>query len=333
MELRPLTADEFAAWDEAVLSCPAATLFHTTTWLAVGGKAFTIYGAFDGMELIGGFVAEYEKLKNDVRISARSRLTPYSGQAVFLSPSKRSSAITARKAVAELAAERLKRDLRRVNVRLSPYTPDVQPYLWAGYTAAVRYTYLVDVSCAETVWANLDENHRRSIKQAEKSGLTVDVGVRAKDCVELFRASRESPAWWEDLLASYTRALSPSGMCRTFGIRDSDGALASAIFLVCDRYRSYYMLGGYRQQDDRISRAATTFGLWEAMRYTREELGLKTFDLEGSMIPGVELFFRKFGGELTPFYTISWGRAPSSASGILRRAVGLAARFSGVKKG
>ena len=327
-----MTADEYGAWDAAVLSCPSAALFHTTAWLAAGGKPFDIYGAFDGEELVGGFVAEYETLKNGVRISARSRLTPYSGQAVFVSPRRRSSEITARKAIAALAAERLKQDLKRVNVRLSPFTPDVQPYVWAGFSAVVRYTYLVDVSCASTAWENLDENHRRSIKLAEKSGLSLDEGVRAEDCVELFRASRESPGRWKDLLGGYARALSPLGFCKNFGIRDSDGTLVSAIFLVWDRYRTYYLLGGFKQSGDKISRAATTYGLWKAMSFTREELGLKTFDLEGSMIPGVELFFRKFGGELVPYYTISWGRSPTSVRGILRRAVGFAARFSGVKR-
>jgi len=46
--------------------------------------------------------------------------------------------------------------------------------------------------------------------------------------------------------------------------------------------------------------------MWEAIKFTKEELGLNQFDFEGSMIQSVEQFFRKFGGRLTPFYTVNW---------------------------
>ena len=45
--------------------------------------------------------------------------------------------------------------------------------------------------------------------------------------------------------------------------------------------------------------------MWEAIKFTKEELGLNQFDFEGSMVPPIELFFRKFGGKLTPYYTVS----------------------------
>jgi hypothetical protein len=114
------------------------------------------------------------------------------------------------------------------------------------------------------------------------------------------------------------------GRCRTIGIRDSDGELLSAVFLVWDRHRSYYLLGGFREDEEKakIARVATTYCLWTAMNFTRETLGLKVFDLEGSMIPGVELFFRKFGGDLTPFYVISWEREQGRMGGLLGRALG-----------
>ena len=35
-------------------------------------------------------------------------------------------------------------------------------------------------------------------------------------------------------------------------------------------------------------------------------LGLNQYDFEGSMLEPVEQFFRKFGGTLTPYYSVSW---------------------------
>jgi len=46
--------------------------------------------------------------------------------------------------------------------------------------------------------------------------------------------------------------------------------------------------------------------LWEAIRYVADYA--ETFDFEGSMLPGVERFFREFGAIQTPYFTISKGK-------------------------
>jgi hypothetical protein len=42
----------------------------------------------------------------------------------------------------------------------------------------------------------------------------------------------------------------------------------------------------------------------EAIRHARD-LGLQTFDFEGSAIPPVEAYFRGFGGKLTPYFRVN----------------------------
>ena len=173
------------------------------------------------------------------------------------------------------------------------------------------------------------------MKKAEKIGLRVDSQVEIDDCLGLFRATRTSPQKWGPLLNSYDQALAYVGTRRLFGIRDSEGQLLAATYIIWDRFRSYYLLGGYQEEGPsaETARIATTVAIWEAMRFTREDLGLRTLDLEGSMIPGVELFFRKFGGVLTPFYTIAWNPNASSGRSVLRRAVRYAARLAGWNRG
>ena len=41
-----------------------------------------------------------------------------------------------------------------------------------------------------------------------------------------------------------------------------------------------------------------------------KELGCSTFDFEGSMLEGVEKFFRSFGPELVPYYTVNKALLP-----------------------
>ena len=318
-----------------MLASPCGSLFHTTLWLGASGSDFAIYGVFDGEELCGGFVAPYRRDARTARVSLRPALTPYSGLVVFQRPGKPSSAITRGKALAACSAAALKGDFARINFRLSPHIHDVQEYIWAGFAVSVRYTYIVDISTPEAAWSNLDENHRRSIRRAEKEGIEVESNLHPVDCMGLFRATRDSPSDWQNLMQDYEAELRPRGFSRTFVARDPSGEAAAAVYLVWDRFRSYYLLGGYRSNcaDRSLTTMATTAAIWEAMRYSRDELNLKHFDLEGSMIPGVELFFRKFGGVLTPFYVISWARPATLLRSTVERTVRAIGRMVAPSKG
>ena len=46
--------------------------------------------------------------------------------------------------------------------------------------------------------------------------------------------------------------------------------------------------------------------LWEAIQAVRSHTN--QFDFEGSMLPGVERFFREFGALQTPYYAITKGK-------------------------
>ena len=84
------------------------------------------------------------------------------------------------------------------------------------------------------------------------------------------------------------------------------GKAIAVVYIVWDEKRSYYILGGYDVEESH--HGASAIAMWEAIKFTKEELGLNQFDFEGSMMQPVELFFRKFGGKLTPYYTVSWSK-------------------------
>ena len=55
----------------------------------------------------------------------------------------------------------------------------------------------------------------------------------------------------------------------------------------------------------RSNNFAMSYLLWQAILYTKDTLKLNVFDFEGSMIPSIEKYFRKFGGEITPYYSLN----------------------------
>src|SRR5438876_6239456 len=116
----------------------------------------------------------------------------------------------------------------------------------------------------------MDENHRRSVKKAQKQGLSVKTVSSPADCSGLFKATKEKPEVWSSLLTDYDRALAEHKLAQTFGVYDQGGQLVAGLYLVWDRFRSYYLLGGFRRDSDESSQVAMSLGLWEAMRYSKE---------------------------------------------------------------
>ena len=122
---------------------------------------------------------------------------------------------------------------------------------------------------------------------------------------------------------SFEAALRRAGRCRGFLARSKEGETLGAVWIVWDDKRAYYLLGGYDQSAK--SNNAVALAMWRAIQFTATDLKLPEFDFEGSAIPAVERFFRKFGGTLTPYHSIGYRRP----SGVRRVARNLAVMILG----
>jgi len=74
----------------------------------------------------------------------------------------------------------------------------------------------------------------------------------------------------------------------------------ASLFLVWDNKRAYYLGDGINEN----SKGTMSLLIWYAIKFSKE-LGLKEFDFEGSNIPTIEMYFRKFGGHIKPVFYIS----------------------------
>jgi hypothetical protein len=113
------------------------------------------------------------------------------------------------------------------------------------------------------------------------------------------------------------------GRCLGFLARSKEGEPLGAVWIAWDEKRAYYLLGGYDHSAK--SNNAVALAMWRAIQFTATDLKLPEFDFEGSAIPAVERFFRKFGGTLTPYHCIRYQRP----SGVRRVARNLAMVFLG----
>ena len=185
---------------------------------------------------------------------------------------------------------------------------DWLPFYWAGYRQTTRYTYLLhDIRQTEGLRTNMSVHLRRNIAKAKKHCLAIKQGIPAEDFLRVHSLSFErqgrKPVHVDTLerLINVCRARNQGDL---WGAYDEAGHLHAVAFVVWQESSAWYLAGG-ADPVFRDSRAHALV-LWEAIQtvsaYTDR------FDFEGSMLPGVERFFREFGAVQTPYFTISRGK-------------------------
>lgn len=102
---------------------------------------------------------------------------------------------------------------------------------------------------------------------------------------------------------NYNKVATEAGQGKSFQAIDKHGNIIAVEYLVWDNKESYGLLGGYDSESS--CRGAKSLALWEGIKFSKG-IGLQQFDFEGSMIPQIEHFVRKFGGKQTPYFTIRW---------------------------
>lgn len=194
--------------------------------------------------------------------------------------------------------------------RFSYSFTDWLPFYWAGFQQTTRYTYLLpDISDKERLWENMSVHTRRNITKAkEKSKIHIERGVPIADFLRVFMATfqRQNKPVPKDINI-LERIIS---LCRKrnqgdiWGGYDDSGQLHAAAFIVWQSSSAYYIAGG--GNPSLRDSGAHSLVIWEAIQSVSEHT--RTFDFEGSMLPGVERFFREFGAVQMPFFTITRGK-------------------------
>jgi hypothetical protein len=192
---------------------------------------------------------------------------------------------------------------------------DWLPFYWAGYRQTTRYTYVLhDIRQTERLRENMSIHLRRKITKATKHRLVVKRGIPTEDFLRVhtltFERQGRKPQHTNHLkhLIHLCRERTQGDL---WGGYDEAGRLHAAAFIVWQESSAYYLAGG---ADPALrDSGAQALVLWEAIQavsaYTNR------FDFEGSMLPGVERFFREFGAVQTPYFAISRGNI-----GLLYRA-------------
>ena len=308
MSTQLLAESESEVWDRFVSETENATLFHTHWWHQAWGLSPRIYVRKDqDAKIEAGLLLHVRKFFG-VKAVLRPPLTPRNGPIFCAARSgNRSSRYVHFKKEMLSAIESLPR-LGFYDFILRPCDTDVMPFLWNGYDTQVTYTYVIPKE--ECTWQrNMSSTQKRNLRKARKElrteGCAIETNPPFDDVkfllLETARLKGYSMEGYSDQMSLWWEVVQKRGAGRLYLVRDTQGNAVCATVLVWDSHTAYYLGGGIRA----VGRQKThlNYLLFERMIHDAHDMG-RDFDFEGSILPGVERFFRAWGGQLRPAYRV-----------------------------
>ena len=221
---------------------------------------------------------------------------------------KYSSLLEQRQAICKSFIEKLK-PYKSFLQNFSHDFTDWLPFYWEKYLQTTRYTYILHgIKDTEKILSGMSQQTRRNLKKAEEQSVTVRRGVGIDEFLKIqsltFERQKKRNTQSSAVLRRIIEATRERGQGDIFGGYDKEGNLHATAFIVWQNSSAYYIAGG--GDPSLRSSGAHTLVLWEAIKYVSRYTD--TFDFEGSMISGVERFFREFGAVQTPYFMISRGK-------------------------
>ena len=172
------------------------------------------------------------------------------------------------------------------------------PFYWSGFGQTTGYTYWVrDILDDQAVWKRLTAGARGAIRKAERT-ITIatsnDVNRLCDIYDRTFSQQGKRVPYKREILARIAEGAVRAGHGRITQAEDKEGNVHAAILIVFDRRMAHYLVGG---ADSRFrASGAASLLIWDAIRFAGRHS--MTFDFEGSMVPGIERFFRSFNPTL-----------------------------------
>lgn len=200
-------------------------------------------------------------------------------------------------------------------INFSPVFDYAIPFHWAGYQIHTRYTFILDLGpTPQELEQGMSSNLKRKIKQAKKAGLQARSVKDPQQLLRLMHLNREQghdivgpgDASY-DMLRDLSDYLLRTHQGHLLEVQTESGeAIAVGLFA---RYQQKYLYLAGCQAPEHKQTGAHALLMWEAIRQAKAS-GVELFDFEGSMLEGVEEFFRKFGAQPVPYLQIRRNRLP-----------------------
>jgi len=284
----------------------AKSVFLSEAWLNMYGKELEVYAIFDkGNKIIGGFTL-YKETKLGVLNYYRN---PFFSPTINLffenKAQNKAKLLSENKKILTLIADFLcNLPFHILSVYLPSSNIDMQPFYWKSFKAVPNYTYIIDLkNDISLIEKQFSTERRNDIKKAIKDGVEARIcnDYEIVKSLVLNTFTRKNKSVDMNMIDKILFSFANNKNSFAFVSYKNNQAIATS-FCIYDKQKVYYLLGGY----DTLNKhqGAGALAVYNAIKHSKD-LGIEKFDFEGSMLIEVEKYFRGFGGDLTPYYSIN----------------------------
>ncbi|WP_313692191.1 GNAT family N-acetyltransferase [Halorarum halobium] len=314
MSVRVEEVGDGTEWNELLAGSRGGSPFHRYEFLETcarhGDATVHPYVGYKGEEPIGLFpVLEARKGPFTAAFSPPPDLkVPYLGPAPLNAGKlKRGKRERRNRRFVEAVLDRVDREFgpRFVNVRTSPDYDDERPFVWAGYDATPRYTYVLDLTeNVEDLRMALNSGVRKSVRE-RADGFEIaeaDLGDVERIIEGAARRHAEKGADY-NVTPSFVTDLHdalPDGMVRAHVCRHDGEFCGGEVSLEYDG-----TVYGWQSYGD-LSRSVPVYDLmyWHIFRAAKER-GCTAYDLLGANNPDLCRYKAKFSPELRKYQALN----------------------------
>lgn len=310
IEVRVLDEGEFREWDDLVDGSMQGTVFLHTDWLSVSSqaqnKSLKLFGCFKGQDLIAGCpVFFYRDRKVFRAASSSATMMPYGG--IILANSSggsiRRQAQNYNAVVEALCRSLYAERCHSLRITLSPDLIDIRPFVWAGWSGRVRYTYYLDLD--GDFERSISKSARQSTKKAREGGFEVlsckDPDLFYQLFTEMFREQDLKPPVKRSFFQAVIELIDSKGIGDMRVAKAPTGEAAAASIVLWDEHRAYAWAHVSRQSFKKWEPHALLFD--NTFRSLLER-GLKEVNLMGGNAPRFTNYVLKYHPRLMPYYSV-----------------------------
>lgn len=277
-------------------------LFYQAWWLDTVCKHWEVSITKNEEEITGIFPFQIEK-KFGTTLLRTPPLTPYLGPYFFLEEKDEEKGSLEAQIFQDLLSQFPKWDF--LQFETMPEFQNFHAFHFLGFTNSAKITYFISLKESEEyLFSKIHSRRRNYIRKAEKNLLIIE---ETKPDTELFEQwhrhaftqKQQKYPFSGKLIRDIIQVAENNNSSLFLTAKNQSGDLVAMLWTPFDEDKAYHLLGAYDPNNN--VNGAMDLLVWTAIKKAKER-GNIIYDFEGSMDPGIESFFRKFGGERRQYF-------------------------------
>lgn len=301
-QLQYLTAANYSWWDDFVENSPQSTIYGKSWYLEEALQcSFQILVVVENEQILAGIVLT----KDGRNHFANPYLGKYLGIYFANFNGTTYNKETKQRKVTKLLLTELTK-LPTFNYFFHPRFITYFPFHLANFENRLRYSYWMNLKAQSLadIKAKFHTKLRSEIKFAEQQNFQITEAVSVDTfvaiCRQTFLQKGAKFPFAISFLTNYCEKLVAKRILQLTGIQDEQGRVMAVVGVLRTPQTSTLILSGFDKHI--IQRGANEYLIYDCIQRAKTQSDF--FDFEGSMIREIESFYRKFGGEYTPYLNI-----------------------------